>query len=151
MEKYETDYLDSFQRSRPVFTHLDLKNTKFSEEHRHKSRLSFLTFFLFDGLLDFVFSIYIAKLLFCFTCVFTRSLCSVAGDPLKGVLNNSVLNKMEKAMLLLVQKSAAGAVDQERRGNSRANNSVSIEVLMIKVRILSKIRTRRLLMLFVKN
>lgn len=32
-------------------------------------------------------------------------------------------------MLLLVQKSASGAVDQERCGNSRTNNSVSMELL----------------------
>lgn len=62
-------------------------------------------------------------LLFCFVSFL------VAGDPLKGVLNSGFLSKMEKAMLLLVQISAAGAVDQERRGSSRANNSVSIEML----------------------
>lgn len=54
---------------------------------------------------------------------------SVAGEPLKGILNSGVLGKMEKAMLLLVQKSAAGAVDQERRDSYRANHSVSIELL----------------------
>lgn len=37
LEKLETEYLDSFLGSRPVFTHLDLKSTKFLEEHRRKS------------------------------------------------------------------------------------------------------------------
>lgn len=48
---------------------------------------------------------------------------------MKKILSSGVLGKMEKAMLLLVQKSALGAADQERGEASRPNNSVSIELL----------------------
>lgn len=53
----------------------------------------------------------------------------VAGEPLRDILNSGVRDKMEKAMLLLVQKSVSGAVDQERGSGSRLGNSISIEVL----------------------
>lgn len=52
----------------------------------------------------------------------------VAGKPLKKVLNSNVLDKIVKAMMLLVQKSASGAVDQARAGSSRPNHSVSLEL-----------------------
>lgn len=39
LKKYDVDYLDSFQGSRPVFTHQYLKNDKFLEEHHRKDGL----------------------------------------------------------------------------------------------------------------
>lgn len=40
LKKFDTEYLDSFQGSRPIFTHLDLKNSKFLEEHRRKGHFT---------------------------------------------------------------------------------------------------------------
>lgn len=53
----------------------------------------------------------------------------MAGESLKEILNNRVLGEMEKAMMLLVKKSASGAVDRARAGSSRPTHSISIEEL----------------------
>lgn len=53
----------------------------------------------------------------------------VAGDSLKKVLRSGVLDKMDWAIMDLVKKSVAGAVDQARVGTSRPNHSVSIKLL----------------------
>lgn len=37
LEKYNVEYLDSFQGSRPVYTYLDLKDNRFLEGHEHKA------------------------------------------------------------------------------------------------------------------
>lgn len=47
---------------------------------------------------------------FCFCFCFCVSL--VVGNSLRKVLSSGVLDKMEKAMMMLVRKSAAGVVDQ---------------------------------------
>lgn len=39
LEKYDIEYLDSFQGSRPEFTHLDLKDNSFLEAHHRKTSL----------------------------------------------------------------------------------------------------------------
>lgn len=54
---------------------------------------------------------------------------SVAGEGLRKVLENGVTFEMDKAMMLLVQKSSSGAVDRARAGPSRPSHSVSIELL----------------------
>lgn len=41
LEKYDKDYLDAFQGSRSVFTHLELKESKFLEDH-HRKILEFI-------------------------------------------------------------------------------------------------------------
>lgn len=129
LEKYDVDYLDAFQGYRPLFSHLDLKNNKFLEEH---SRKSFLMFCLFC----FVFCLLL--LFFCFFCFFWLDgslmgflplFYAVAGNSLKQVLHSGVLAKMEKTMMLLVKKSASGAVDRTRTMVPHSNHSVSIELL----------------------
>lgn len=66
-------------------------------------------------------------------CVFTDNyflpFSLVAREPLKKVLSSGVLDKMDKAMMFLVQKSASGVVDQSRVGAHRPNHPVSIELL----------------------
>lgn len=47
---------------------------------------------------------------FCVCFSFCVSL--VVGNSLRKVLSSRVLNKMEKAMMMLIRKSAAGVVDQ---------------------------------------
>lgn len=51
LEKYDNDYLNTFQGSRSIFTHLELKDSKFLEDHNRKSPssvsfFSFLTWFI---------------------------------------------------------------------------------------------------------
>lgn len=36
VEKYDNEYLDSFHGSRSMYTHLQLKDTRFLEEHGRK-------------------------------------------------------------------------------------------------------------------
>lgn len=56
-------------------------------------------------------------------------LISVVGDFPKKILESGVREKMDKAMMFLVQKSAAGVVDARREELSRSRCSVSIELL----------------------
>lgn len=56
-------------------------------------------------------------------------LLSVCGDSLKKILDNGLREKMNRAMMFLVQKSAAGAVDTRKAESSRTRPSVSIEML----------------------
>lgn len=58
----------------------------------------------------------------------TNFVDSVACESLKRVLSSGVFAKMEKAMIMLVKKSAAGALDQAKVGTSHPNHSVSIEL-----------------------
>lgn len=37
LEKYDVDYLNAFQGSRSVYTHLELKDSGFLEEHNRKN------------------------------------------------------------------------------------------------------------------
>lgn len=53
----------------------------------------------------------------------------MCGDSLKKVLDSGVRDKMNKAMMFLVKKSASGAVDDRKAENSKVRHSVSIEVL----------------------
>lgn len=41
LEKYDTEYLNSFQGSRPIYSHLDQKNSRFLEKHARKACLPF--------------------------------------------------------------------------------------------------------------
>lgn len=41
LEKYAADYLNVFEGSRPVFSHLDLKDIKFLKDHSRKSFILF--------------------------------------------------------------------------------------------------------------
>lgn len=45
LEKYDSEYLDAFQGSRPTYSHLDLKSHKFLEEHSRKG--SFILLFIY--------------------------------------------------------------------------------------------------------
>lgn len=54
---------------------------------------------------------------------------SVAGKSLKKVLSRGVREKMDKAMMYLVQKSTAGTVDRDQAGPSKPSHSVSLELL----------------------
>lgn len=54
---------------------------------------------------------------------------SVVGASLKKVLDGGVREKMNKAMMFLVQKSAVGAVDDRREGSSKPRHSVSLKLL----------------------
>lgn len=39
LEKYDTEYLDSFQGSKPIYTHLELKDARCLEGHHRKGYL----------------------------------------------------------------------------------------------------------------
>lgn len=60
---------------------------------------------------------------------FSFFLYAVCGDSLKKILDSGVRDKMNKAMMFLVKKSASGAVDNRKAETSRTRHSVSIEVL----------------------
>lgn len=70
---------------------------------------------------------------------------------MRDILNSGVRDKMEKAMLLLVQKSISGAVDEERGIGSHPGNSVSIEVLDDQGERFPRIYTKRILRRFVRD
>lgn len=48
LENYDTEYLDSFQGSRPIYTHLELKETSFLERHHLKGCSLFFSYFFWS-------------------------------------------------------------------------------------------------------
>ncbi|KAL8099588.1 hypothetical protein AgCh_032011 [Apium graveolens] len=51
------------------------------------------------------------------------------GDSLNNILNSGVHGKIDKAMMLLVQRASSSALDEAKVGHSKVSHSVSIELL----------------------
>lgn len=125
LNKYDNSYLDSFEGRKAIYGHLQLKDEDFLTSHsrKHVVEIELFNYAIIDMLCCLVIS--------CRVLLNALFLCSVSvsGDSLKKVLDSGVREKMDKAMMFLVQKAAAGAIDGQRDTLSKARHSVSLELL----------------------